>query len=86
MLDLRRRQFIRLLGGATAAWPLATRAQQPGMPVVGCLVLAEDSQASLAAFLHGLKQTGYVESHNVATKHAQQTITSNGCRRSPPSL
>jgi len=65
MLDMRRREFITLMGGVAAAWPFGARAQQAAMPVIGCLVVAEDSQASLAAFLHGLKQAGYVERHNV---------------------
>ncbi|MFZ1094455.1 MAG: ABC transporter substrate binding protein [Xanthobacteraceae bacterium] len=62
---IRRREFIVTLGGA-ALWSLPARAQQPAMPVIGCLVVAGDSQAALATFLHGLQQVGYVEGHNVA--------------------
>jgi len=62
-----RRELLAALGGA-AAWPLAARAQQPAMPVIGFLRNSspDDSVELLAAMRQGLKQTGYVEGKNLA--------------------
>jgi putative ABC transport system substrate-binding protein len=66
-----RREFITLLGGAAAAWPLAARAQQSGMPVVGFMhtLLPENVSKPMAGFHQGLKEGGYIEGHNLAVEY-----------------
>jgi putative ABC transport system substrate-binding protein len=71
MPDLRRRDFIMLLGGAAAAWPLAVRAQQGAMPVIGFLGLASPivNAPQIVGWRQGLNETGYFEDRNIVVEY-----------------
>ena len=82
---MKRREFITLLGGAAATWPLAARAQQPAVPLVG-VVLSGTPAAEmplLDAFKRGLAQAGYVEGQTVALEYRSQVVRLNDYLLSP---
>ena len=67
VIHIQRREFIALIGGSAGAWPLAARAQQPAMPVVG--QLSSNAPDLLLAFRQGLKDTGCAERENMAIEY-----------------
>jgi putative ABC transport system substrate-binding protein len=68
-IHIRRRELIAALGGAAAAWPLAARAQQPVMALVGLLSSTQLDDRQIGAIRQGLKHAGYIEGRNVAIKY-----------------
>ena len=81
-IDIRRREFIFTLGGAAAAWPLAARAQQPSVPVIGYIGSTSPGPYAdrVGVFRQGLNETGFVEGRNVAIEFRGPRMNSIECR------
>jgi putative tryptophan/tyrosine transport system substrate-binding protein len=83
---MRRREFVGTLGSAAIALPLAARAQQRPVPVIGFLGVASPGPSAqyVAAFHQGLSETGYVEGQNVTTEYRWRRIAMIGSQDWPP--
>jgi hypothetical protein len=83
---MRRRDFIMLIGGATAAWPLAVRAQQPAIPIIGYLSSGTEAGFAplVAAFRRGLNEAGLSKDPTSRSNSAGPRVKTSDCRHLSP--